>query len=212
MKSIFSRMVIVIAMWLGFATGAANATVYEFGNLLEASPGYTAPDAFAANPFAQLEATDNGGGFWTFMLTINNNLFSSFGNNAYIKAINFDYTPDPAAMPVSTFVSSNVGGTTAAWSFGGNGSSGLPDIDFGTGFGAYSLDRISQNDYVKWNVSGVGASVLTNMYVKVLGIDGGYKANYVPLTAVVPEPETYAMMLAGLGLLGFSARRRTKNT
>ena len=26
--------------------------------------------------------------------------------------------------------------------------------------------------------------------------------------AVVPEPETYAMMLAGLGLLGFMARRR----
>jgi len=25
---------------------------------------------------------------------------------------------------------------------------------------------------------------------------------------VVPEPETYAMLLAGLGLLGFMARRR----
>jgi len=29
--------------------------------------------------------------------------------------------------------------------------------------------------------------------------------------AVIPEPETYAMMLAGLGLLGFSARRRKDN-
>jgi hypothetical protein len=26
--------------------------------------------------------------------------------------------------------------------------------------------------------------------------------------AAVPEPETYAMLLAGLGLLGFAARRR----
>jgi hypothetical protein len=26
--------------------------------------------------------------------------------------------------------------------------------------------------------------------------------------AAVPEPETYAMMLAGLGLIGFAARRR----
>jgi hypothetical protein len=29
-----------------------------------------------------------------------------------------------------------------------------------------------------------------------------------PLTAPIPEPETYAMMLAGLGLLGFIARRK----
>ncbi len=27
----------------------------------------------------------------------------------------------------------------------------------------------------------------------------------------IPEPETYAMMLAGLGMLGFTAKRR-KNT
>jgi hypothetical protein len=32
----------------------------------------------------------------------------------------------------------------------------------------------------------------------------------VVLTAAVPEPETYAMLLAGLGLLGFAARRRAK--
>ena len=31
---------------------------------------------------------------------------------------------------------------------------------------------------------------------------------YVEITAAVPEPETYAMMLAGLGLLGVVARRR----
>jgi hypothetical protein len=31
------------------------------------------------------------------------------------------------------------------------------------------------------------------------------------VVAAVPEPETYAMMLAGLGLLGFTARRRKQN-
>ena len=29
--------------------------------------------------------------------------------------------------------------------------------------------------------------------------------------AAVPEPETYAMMLAGLGLMGFVARRRKED-
>ncbi|MBI1989245.1 MAG: PEP-CTERM sorting domain-containing protein, partial [Betaproteobacteria bacterium] len=28
------------------------------------------------------------------------------------------------------------------------------------------------------------------------------------ILAAIPEPETYAMMLAGLGLMGFVARRR----
>ncbi|NHZ90355.1 PEP-CTERM sorting domain-containing protein [Massilia sp. CCM 8733] len=37
---------------------------------------------------------------------------------------------------------------------------------------------------------------------------GRYSTNIA--LAPVPEPETYAMMLAGLGLLGFTARRRNK--
>ena len=44
----------------------------------------------------------------------------------------------------------------------------------------------------------------------VAGIDGNVTGNVavgVP-TPPIPEPETYAMMLAGLGLLGFVARRR----
>lgn len=36
----------------------------------------------------------------------------------------------------------------------------------------------------------------------------GTSLDNVSLTTAVPEPETYAMMLAGLGLVGFAARRR----
>lgn len=41
----------------------------------------------------------------------------------------------------------------------------------------------------------------------VVGKAGGKYSADITLSPV-PEPETYAMMLAGLGLLGFSARRR----
>ncbi|HQY23214.1 MAG TPA: FxDxF family PEP-CTERM protein, partial [Gammaproteobacteria bacterium] len=33
-------------------------------------------------------------------------------------------------------------------------------------------------------------------------------ASYAVALSAVPEPETYAMLLAGLGLIGFSIRRR----
>ena len=201
---------LVVAGLLAFGN-AAYAAVYDFGNLLTAD--YAAPNTFSSNPFAQLQTTDNGGGVWTFMLSINNNLFSSFGSGAFLGSMSFDYTPDPLIQPVSTFIASNLSGVTSVSSTSGTGLSGLTDIDFGTKFGQNAGNRLSQNDWVTWSVSGLSDSILTNMYIHVQGIgaEGQNSAKYTP-TSPVPEPETYAMLLAGLGLIGFSARRRKDNT
>lgn len=195
-------------------SSATHAAVYEFGSLLTTDSGYTAPNNFASDPFAQLVTEDNGGGMWTFTLSINNNLFSSFGDQAFLGSMSFDFTPDPASNPVSAFIDSNVGGVTLVSSTSGTGLSGLTEIDFGTAFGQNARNRLSENDWVKWSVSGLSlGSSLTNMYVHLqgLGSNGEYSAKYTPVTPV-PEPETYAMLLAGLGLIGFTARRRKQNT
>lgn len=204
---------LVVAGLLAFGN-VAQAAVYDFGTLLTADSGYTAPDSFASDPFATLETTDNGGGVWTFLLSINNNLFSSFGSSAFLGSMSFDFTPDPSGQPVSTFLASNVGGVTSVTSTNGTGLSGLTDIDFGTAFGRGAGNRLSQNDWVSWNVSGLTlGSSLTNMYVHVQGIgEEGYSAKYTPVVTAVPEPGTYAMLLAGLGLIGFSARHRKSET
>jgi hypothetical protein len=57
-------------------------------------------------------------------------------------------------------------------------------------------------------------SLLTagNYYFKLRGFADGVNTNqgiYTFTAAAVPEAETYAMMLAGLGLVGFMARRRS---
>lgn len=44
-----------------------------------------------------------------------------------------------------------------------------------------------------------------SFYVRVDGVDGGGVGGGIP--AAIPEAHTYAMMLAGLGLVGFMARR-----
>ena len=48
----------------------------------------------------------------------------------------------------------------------------------------------------------------------VSGVNSESKASYsgnIAIAAAVPEPETYALMLAGLGAMGFVARRRRAN-
>lgn len=55
-----------------------------------------------------------------------------------------------------------------------------------------------------------------DFYVEGNGVTDGFALRTISITAQdavtapIPEPETYAMMLAGLGLLGFMAKRRKR--
>lgn len=55
-----------------------------------------------------------------------------------------------------------------------------------------------------------GSSPFSSVEFRAVGTDDSYGGSLdaVSLTAAIPEPETYAMLLAGLGLLGWQARRR----
>lgn len=56
---------------------------------------------------------------------------------------------------------------------------------------------------------------LTVEYVNLntgISPEGGGSYYTLNITAAVPEPETYSMLLAGLGLLGFAARHRKQKT
>jgi hypothetical protein len=88
----------------------------------------------------------------------------------------------------------------------------VPTVDAGSDFG----------DGVKWETAALAEAngqamsplMLTlsaDQMVKIYIPDSPYYDNQGGITvsiAAVPEPETYAMLLAGLGLLGFAARRR----
>ena len=60
----------------------------------------------------------------------------------------------------------------------------------------------------------VGAGFSLSGYELIPGVLHAYRATAADLVgyaAPIPEPETYALMLAGLGLVGFVARRRRRN-
>jgi len=74
--------------------------------------------------------------------------------------------------------------------------------------GTYSwvFDLTMGNDAL---FSGLLTSSVKGRFVNAAGVKvGALVSEKVTLVTVVPEPETYAMLLAGLGLLGFAARRR----
>lgn len=73
------------------------------------------------------------------------------------------------------------------------------DLGSGISFGSVVLDSSSNGTTVVITFNAAGISELYS------SLDSQF---YVGGAVAVPEPETYAMLLAGLGLLGFAARRR----
>lgn len=55
-----------------------------------------------------------------------------------------------------------------------------------------------------------GSSALSEAFIAYDSPQGFSGTGSVTFTTAVPEPDTYAMMLAGIGLLGFMARRRRR--
>jgi hypothetical protein len=79
-------------------------------------------------------------------------------------------------------------------------------------------DRFVSGDTAAWEITGENLSFgsLTSplrMMVHVQALSGGAseKIGAIGAVAAVPEPETYAMFLVGLGIMGAVARRNTKN-
>ena len=93
----------------------------------------------------------------------------------------------------------------------GNGSNHIQVLWNGASVATVTADGSAQsgNDWLSYSYSvlGTGSDVLSFRAIGVSDSLGG-SLDAVAVTAAVPEPSTYAMLFAGLALIGFSLRRR----
>jgi predicted extracellular nuclease len=87
--------------------------------------------------------------------------------------------------------------------YGDNTAAGGPRTQNSSGR-AISAAALGANDAKQWMLSSVGD--VEGSYASLSGAVAS--PGLTSFAAPVPEPETYAMLLAGLGLIGFMARRR----
>lgn len=85
--------------------------------------------------------------------------------------------------------------------FGGTAAVGVNLL-----FGSTSLSDLDASDTFSFsNLAGGSYTLLFTGFSSGAGAFGGFYN-----VSAVPEPETYAMMLAGLGVMGFMAARRRR--
>jgi len=108
---------------------------------------------------------------------------ATFSFNALIHAIGFDYT---GVGERGTTFNLTVDGTTYTLT---------PNVDLNSfGFWGYT------------SAAGFTSFTLST------SLDSGYSLDQVTYTVPIPEPQTYAMMLLGLGWIALLVRRRARST
>jgi type VI secretion system Hcp family effector len=137
-------------------------------------------------------------------------LFSSVTSGKHIKTAVVDFTKSGANQSLVYFKMTFGDVLLSSVSLYGTGGT-LPQLD-----GAFSFGNVKLDYWTITNTGALGAHTtasydLVTQKGSLAALAGMYGQGLAgPMVASVPEPETYAMMLAGLGLIGAIARRRTR--
>ena len=195
----------VVAAAAILAAGVASASVVNFSmtgtyaqggvaDLSATTIGLGGAGSFVIDPGFSGNYFDfkrpGGGTFSTIDTEIGGYYFlRSYSSGDTIGTANFGYQVSPEDDWDTILVN---GSTAGAWGTSHSGYLGFQTVAVNFGWVQYDFTRSGAQSTI---------SFLNGAYDDVAGTS---------ITTSVPEPESYALMLAGLGLLGAVARRKAK--
>jgi hypothetical protein len=201
-----------VAVALLFATSVSavtyfnsnDSTIYNFGS----------PDT---TNYGQVFNINAGGGIladWTFWANSGN------AGNLNLVVASWDGTQAVGPALYSSSIFSYAGGASALAFTGIDASleagsyisyitvAGIADPASYLGISGSNSDGGLGGGFRFLNSEGIDPLALNSSWNSYYIPNMAFSANIVSPVAPVPEPETYAMLLVGLGLFGFMARRR----
>ncbi len=213
-KSIFRSLGMAGVLAFGLAGAAQAQSNFSFSCLTNNNAG----DCAIAEAQLGLEVDTAESGFVKFIFTNTSQQASS------ITDIYFDWLDPSAALAQGTI--GNSAGVSFSWGAspsnlpGGNELSPKFTAELGADSnspGTMQNGVNAEDEWVSFRFATGSSNPLQDLFagslrigVHVQGFDSEGSESLVAIAAPVPEPETYALMLAGLGIVGAMARRKRK--
>jgi len=224
----------ILIMGLSLAGGAnaqaplpPGSTVFNTGGALETTLGSFSLLASMSSPFVAnnpaafsgiLDSwvlggnTDNPLGGLSFVYRVTNSVTSNdaihrLAVNGYSGVqLETAYLQDGSATPTGGIVAGGLTPTLVDRGIAPGDNAGFSFLS-GT-ISGLTFDSLNPGEVSRYLVMYTNATTYGNSIASVIDGSIANAATFAP----VPEPETYALMLAGLGLMGFVGRRRAKKS
>lgn len=195
----FRPLVLQISLLtLGLACGSAQAAT----NLLSDGDFESFAGQVANGGYTVVNAGDALGA-WTVGAKSVDLIRNSSGS---ISNVSVDLSGSPGPGSLSQNFTAQQGTTyTLTWDYFKNGSGTDLSVSFGGQTYVYAPVAAPTSASLLWTALSSGTQTVS--FGGGAGTAGPTLDN-VTLTAAVPEPQTYALLIAGLGVVGFVAKRR----
>lgn len=212
--------------WLaGAAVACASFTTqaqtweYHFGSQLSGDP-YQPTNTFAYMSVSTTDSLAFDFALRAYDTSSGGTLAESFGTSAFIGQAVFNSVSGDDPVSISNIQTNGYVNDVFLSSSSANvGSVGFDFSDCFGGGGSCShggdAGRLSSGEWISWTLNFATAQTPllgtppVALHVQSWGPGNNNSGWYTP-TSPIPEPETYGMLLAGLGLLAFATRRRRR--